>query len=198
MSPTQVTGEYNNTLILTYIEYKYLCKDIVSFLFLRFFVSHILIMALTLEDIARLRRLLPDTPNILFSPRRRVSDSSLIVHIASPPEELGPAIRPSIRHIHSKYIARKLPASSQPQVQVTTTFPQNTYQPPMATVPVLPLLRGDYVGGEEPNEWMCQLDLSLPAAWNDVQKVEQFRRKCAPGSLAEAWYTTLTPAQTAT
>ncbi|KAG1859493.1 hypothetical protein C8R48DRAFT_674023 [Suillus tomentosus] len=50
----------------------------------------------------------------------------------------------------------------------------------MATVPVLPLLRGDYV------------------AWTDIHKVERFRRQCAPGSLVEAWYTTLTPAQTAT
>ncbi|KAG1873266.1 hypothetical protein C8R48DRAFT_668139 [Suillus tomentosus] len=68
----------------------------------------------------------------------------------------------------------------------------------MAAVPVLPLLRGDYVGGEEPNEWMRQLDLNLPTTWNDAQKVERFRQQCAPGSLAEAWYTTLTPAQTAT
>ncbi|KAG2129030.1 hypothetical protein DEU56DRAFT_915345 [Suillus clintonianus] len=68
----------------------------------------------------------------------------------------------------------------------------------MTTVPVLPLLKGDYVGGEEPNEWMRQLDLNLPSTWNDAQKVEWFKRQCAPGSLAEAWYMSLSAAQTAT
>lgn len=161
-------------------------------------MSCILTTALTLEDVARLRSLLPDTPKILFSPRRRVSDSSLIVHIASPPEELGPAIGPNIRHIYNKYIASKPPTSKQPQVQVTNTSPQKMYHLAMTTIPVLLLLRGDYVGGEEPNEWMRQLDLNLPTTWTEPQKVEHYRRQCAPGSLAEAWFATLTLAQTAT
>lgn len=64
-------------------------------------------------------------------------------------------------------------------------------------LPVLPLFHGDYAGGEEPNEWLCQLDLNLPVSWNDTQKIDRFRRQCAPGSLAEMWFTTLTNAQTA-
>lgn len=44
----------------------------------------------------------------------------------------------------------------------------------VATLPVLPLFQGDYTRGEEPNEWLCRLNLNLLISWSDAQRSTGF------------------------
>ncbi|KAG1843849.1 hypothetical protein C8R48DRAFT_678598 [Suillus tomentosus] len=68
----------------------------------------------------------------------------------------------------------------------------------MATMTTLPLLRGDYLNGEEPTEWMQQFQLSLPPTWTDTEKIDRFKLQCVRGGPAHLWVTSLPAAQTAT
>ncbi|KAG1818249.1 hypothetical protein EV424DRAFT_1540191 [Suillus variegatus] len=52
----------------------------------------------------------------------------------------------------------------------------------------VPLFRGDYANKEEPTEWFAQFELSMPASWNDSQRISRFEMQLAPGNIAEEWF----------
>ncbi|KAG1847711.1 hypothetical protein F4604DRAFT_1935767 [Suillus subluteus] len=128
------------------------------------------ITALTLEDVAWLRNYQPSESAL--SPRRRASNPEFI-HIASPAVPTQDNLTFNLRHIHAKLtapITQPFPHSTQPSLNLTPV------PPVMATtmMTTLPLLRGDYLNGEEPADWMRQFQLNLPAAWTDSQKIDRF------------------------
>ncbi|KAG1860029.1 hypothetical protein F4604DRAFT_1930339 [Suillus subluteus] len=62
----------------------------------------------------------------------------------------------------------------------------------------LPLLKGDYLNGKEPTDWMQQFQLNLPPSWTDAQKVDRFILQCTRGRPAHIWVSSLSAAQMAT
>ncbi|KAG1861656.1 hypothetical protein F4604DRAFT_1929717 [Suillus subluteus] len=141
------------------------------------------ITALTLEDIAWLRNYQPSESAL--SPRRRASNPEFI-HIASPAVPTQDNLAFNLRHIHAKLtapITQPFPHSTQPSLNLTPVPPVMA----TTTMTTLPLLRGDYLNGEEPADWMQQFQLNLPAAWTDSQKIDRFTLQCARGGPAYLW-----------
>ncbi|KAG2100648.1 uncharacterized protein F5147DRAFT_776853 [Suillus discolor] len=66
------------------------------------------------------------------------------------------------------------------------------------TITPQPTFYGNYKKGEEPTNWMRNYQLSFPSSYSDAEKITQFELQCAAASPAEAWYATLTGADTAT
>ncbi|KAG1837466.1 hypothetical protein C8R48DRAFT_782678 [Suillus tomentosus] len=67
----------------------------------------------------------------------------------------------------------------------------------MSIEPV-PLFYGDYGDNEEPPAWFAQLQLSLPTAWIDTQRVQRFAMQLMPGQMADEWFQSLDSAHTTT
>lgn len=60
-----------------------------------------------------------------------------------------------------------------------------------------PTFYGDYQKGEEPTNWIKNYQLSFPPSYTEAEKISQFELQCVAVSPAESWFTTLTPAETA-
>ncbi|KAG1818903.1 hypothetical protein EV424DRAFT_1347485 [Suillus variegatus] len=60
-----------------------------------------------------------------------------------------------------------------------------------------PTFYGDYEKGKEPTNWIKNYQLSFPPAYTKAEKISEFELQCTAASPAEAWFTTLTPAETA-
>ncbi|KAF9232043.1 hypothetical protein BU15DRAFT_81671 [Melanogaster broomeanus] len=85
-----------------------------------------------------------------------------------------------------------------PPVLTSTAAPPAVLTMPNDIVAAVPMFYGDYSNGEEPSDWFPQFYLSLPVTWTDRQIIKRFEMQLAPGKLAEIWFKSLTPSETAT
>src|SRR6267154_2183733 len=96
------------------------------------FTSHTVITTFTIEVIAKLCNIPSEYPAFSLSPCRRASDSSLQVHIASPPPQPPVNLAPNLQHICKKHQVNQQPSNAQPPVHTRPAAP-------MSTVTILPV-----------------------------------------------------------
>lgn len=158
--------------------------------------------AIPLDVLCRLRNIPTDVQPAL---RRTASDSNLSpprppkpflcdLQLVSPPKTAPQDVNFNTRFIRKKVKARqnqqKIPSTSVPTAPIP---PMST---PSAAIAPQPSFYGDYENGEEPTNWIRKYQLSLPPSYSDADKISRFELQCAAASPAEAWFASLTAANT--
>jgi hypothetical protein len=126
------------------------------------------------------------SPTFLLQPARFTPDQSESISSSPTTTSSLTATRPTPTPSNN---ITALPVRKQSKSPPLTQFPPLPLVPMASENPrVVPLFRGDYANKEEPTEWFAQFELSMPASWNDSQRLTRFEMQLAPGNIAEEWY----------